>query len=56
MKIKKFFELLITYLKGDMSKMKLAEELGISFSQLRIYLNKVEEIIIDDYLWFIREE
>ena len=48
-KAEKFFELLITYLKGGMSRMKLAEKLGISFSQLKIYLEKIEKMIIEEF-------
>lgn len=49
MKPKTVFELLITYLQGGMSRMKLAEELDISFSQLKIYLEKIEKIIIEEF-------
>ena len=49
MKVKNFLKLLIKYYKGDMSLMKLSDELGLSFSQTKIYLEKIEEVIVDEY-------
>lgn len=56
MKIEKFFELLIKYYEGNISKMKLAEDLGLSFSQTKIYVEKIEKIIEDDCLFGFPKE
>ena len=48
--VEKIFGLLIRYYKGDISKMKLAGELGLSFSQTKIYVEEIEKIIIKNEL------
>ncbi|GAI82361.1 unnamed protein product [marine sediment metagenome] len=49
MKIEQFFELLISYYEGNMSETEFAEELGLSLSTLKHYLDKTEKVIIHDY-------
>lgn len=49
MKIERFFELLIAYYEGCMSEAEFAEELGLSLSTLKHYLEKIEKIIIEDF-------
>ena len=52
MKAEDFLKLLIKYYKGDMSLMKLSDELGLSFSQTKIYVERVEEVILKEYKEF----
>ncbi len=52
---KEIIELLIECFKGNISKMKLAEVLGLSFSKFKIYLEKIEEIIVKDFVEFEKE-
>jgi len=49
MKPEDFLKLLIKYYKGDMSLMKLSDELGLSFSQTKIYIEEIEKVIIGEY-------
>jgi len=49
MKIEQFFELLISFYRGYMSEAEFAEELKLSLSTLRFFLDKTEKGIIDDY-------
>lgn len=43
MKANKFFELLIKWLEGKMTGSKLAEKLGMSYSQAKIYLDEISK-------------
>lgn len=54
--VEKIFDLLIKYYEGNISKMKLAEDLRLSFSQTKIYVEKIEKIIIDEYEEFEEEK
>ena len=50
MKAEDFLKLLIKYYKGDMSLMKLSDELGLNFSQTKIYVEQIEKILIDEHV------
>ena len=49
MKSEDFFELLLNYYNGYMSKMELSDRLKLSFSQLKIYLEEIEKVIVGEY-------